>query len=591
MKAVPSNSCRAPLISGEVQFWRMDPENWAPALKTVRSLGIDHIATYLSWRRHAPEKGSANLRGLHDPRLNVHRFLDLCDANGISVQLKPGPWICAEEKGGGLPDWILTDTDMMARDHAGGIVMGYNPPFKHPMPSYMSHRFREAVACWIGFVWSDLATYIGPGGPVVATQLDNEPSLGFQDTMFGFDHHPEAVAGFRAFVLARHGSVQAVAAAWQRPLTSGDDIRPPLPADLGGGGTLPTPRDLDWMDFQKYYIADYLGWLQQVNADAGAGHLESFINLNTHPVRGRPQSGRRIAETLQHDDKSAIVGEDHYFVPPLDERDLAGLALAAAQGMASGTSLVWAPEVQAGIWRSPGEKVDYPDPQDEELAGWWAACLALGYQGLNLYMLVNRENWQFAPIAENGTPGTSAPLVDALARTVGAVPDLASYRPVADVVLVWDPAVLDAAYRVAGTQTAPLTPWNDAAATDRYRRLEGAAASLTARGLHYSLVSAPRDDLVCITGVASDFDDPALVPSVLAQEPGILCRLHRNPEGAELVYVVPWGTKGRKATLRFAGVAVEALRDAVTGKMWDIGPDGSIAVSLDVGLNLFHVAK
>ena len=589
MTAASPNSPRTPLISGEVQFWRMDPENWAPALRTVKSLGIDHIATYLSWRRHESEKGNPDLRGIHDRRLDVHRFLGLCDANGILVQLKPGPWICAEEKGGGLPDWILADTDVMARDHAGRIVMGYNPPFKHPMPSYSSHRFREAVARWIGFVWSDLAAYIGPDGPVVATQLDNEPSLGFQDTMFGFDHHPEAIAAFRAFVLARHGSATAAAAAWQRPLTSGNDIRPPLPADLGGGGTLPTPRDLDWMDFQQHYIADYLGWLQQVNADAGAGHLENFINLNTHPVRGRPQSGPVIAARLQQNSKTAIVGEDHYFVPPLDQPDLAGLALAAAQGMASGTSLIWAPEVQAGIWRSPGEKTDYPDPQDDELAGWWAACLALGYQGLNLYMLVNRENWQFAPIAEDGTPSTPAALVGALAKGVGAVSDLAAYRPVADVALVWDPKVLDAAYRVAGTQAVPLTPWNDASATDRYRQLEGAAASLTARGLHYCLVSALRDDLVCITGVASDFDDPRLVPSFLAQEPGILCRLHRNPEGAELVYVVPWGTKGRKATLRFAGIAVKALRDAVTGTTWNLGPDGNIAVSLEAGLNLFHV--
>ncbi len=580
---------KTPLMSGEVQFWRMAPENWAPALKTVKSLGIDCIATYLSWRRHAPEKGTTDLRGRQDRNLDVHRFLDLCAANDISVQLKPGPWICAEETGGGLPDWILADTDMMARDHAGKIVMGYNPPFKHPMPSYMSRRFRDAVVSWIGFVWSDLAAFMEPGGPIVATQLDNEPSLGFQDTMFGFDYHPDALAAFRSFVLMRHGSVRDLAAAWERPLARKDDIRPPYPEDLGGSGLHPSVRDLDWMDFQQHYIADYLGWLQQVNEQAGAGHLTSFVNLNTHPVRGRPQSGQLIGSTLRRNGKTAIVGEDHYFVPPFDARDLAGLALAAAQGMASGTSLVWAPEVQAGIWRSPGEKVDYPDPTDDELAGWWGASLALGYQGLNLYMLVNRENWAFAPVGEDGTPGRSAALVDALMKTVRAVPDLASYRPVADVALVWDPAILDAAYRVAGTQAAPLTPWDDPTATDAYRRLEAAAASLTARGLHFALVPAPRDDLFCVTGTTSDRDVIDIVPRVSAREPGMLCRLHRNPEGAELVHVVPWGTSVRQATLRFTGHTVTALREAASGRIFSCAPDGTIAVSLSSGLNLFHV--
>lgn len=581
---------RAPLISGEVQFWRMAPENWEPALRTVRSLGIEHIATYLSWRRHEPEKGTADLHGRHDRRLDVHRFLDLCAVNRISVQLKPGPWICAEEKGGGLPDWILSDTDMMARDHAGNIVSGYNPPFKHPMPSYMSGRFRDAVAGWMSFVWSDLAAFIGPDGPVVATQLDNEPSLGFQDTMFGFDYHPEALAAFRAFVVARHGSIHRLAAAWGLPLAGLEDIHPPLPADLGAKGTRPSMRDLDWMEFQQRYIADYLGWLQNVNAQAGAGHLTRFVNLNTHPVRGRPQSGQRIVSTLQRNDEPAIVGEDHYFVPPLDQRDLAGLALAAAQGVASGTSLVWAPEAQAGIWRSPGEIVDYPDPTDDELAGWWGACLALGYQGLNLYMLVNRENWEFAPIAEDGTPGRAATLVGALMKTIRAVPDLASYRPVADVALVWNPAILDAAYRVAGTQAEPLTVWNDPAATNAYRGIEAVAASLTTRGLHFSLVPEPRDDLFCVLGAGSDRDAINVVPGVSAREPGMLCRLHRNPEGAELVHVVPWGTSARRATLRFAGHAVKAVREAVSGRTWSCADDGTIAVSLEPGLDLFHVA-
>ncbi|MER3406199.1 MAG: hypothetical protein C4289_14435, partial [Chloroflexota bacterium] len=99
-----------PLLSGEVQFWRLDPAHWAPVLDAVRDAGIPIVATYLSWRRHAPDpERPPDFSGRNDPRLNVTGFLDLCRQQGLWVHLKPGPWICAEEPGGGYPDWLLAD--------------------------------------------------------------------------------------------------------------------------------------------------------------------------------------------------------------------------------------------------------------------------------------------------------------------------------------------------------------------------------------------------------------------------------------------------------------------------------------------------
>jgi len=88
-------SSRIPLIAGEIQFWRMDPETWEPAVKAARAAGVTMISTYMSWRRHEPEPGRYDFSGLHDPRLDVRRFLRICADAGAYVQLKPGPWICA----------------------------------------------------------------------------------------------------------------------------------------------------------------------------------------------------------------------------------------------------------------------------------------------------------------------------------------------------------------------------------------------------------------------------------------------------------------------------------------------------------------
>lgn len=486
-------------ISGEVQFWRMHPDTWETALQNVHSLGITTIATYLSWRRHEPTPGTFDLRGGHGPELDVHRFLSLCRDIGLRVILKPGPWICAEEPGGGFPDWVIEDDTLIALDYQGNPVSGYNPPFKHPMPSYASLDFRAHVSTWIHRVWDDLEPFLGDGGPIVATQYDNEPSLGFQDTMYGFDHHPDAIASWNTFV----GSV----------------VSPPRPRT--GDPVAPTPKEALWMEWQRHYIADYLDWLRQTTIDAGAGHLAGTINLNTHPVRGWPQDGGIIAQALD----GTVVGEDHYFIPPLDEDDLAGLALAAAQARTTATPLVWAPEMQAGIWRSPDEQIDYPDPTITEMTGWWSAALALGYRGFNLYMLVNRENWELAPISNDGTVTALGEALRHLLAVIQAVPDLADYEPVSTVTLPWSTDIRESAYRVRGTQAAPLTPWDLPDARRAYGQTESAAREAVTSGhqldLHAGPAQAPAD--VAVT-----------------TPPGVLARVHQRDDGQKILFVVTW---------------------------------------------------
>lgn len=493
-------------VSGEVQFWRMNPDTWEPALRAVKEIGISTIATYLSWRRHEPTPGSFNLTGVHGPELNVHRFLGLCRDIGLRVILKPGPWICAEEPGGGFPDWLLENDSIIALDWQGQPVSGYNPPFKHPMPSYASVTYRKHVSDWIRNVWSDLAEFTGANGPIVATQYDNEPSLGFQDTMYGFDHHPDALVSWREF--------------------AGPDAIPPQPRTTGPSA--PSPVEITWAQWQRRYVDEYLEWLKATFERAGAGHLAGSINLNTHPVRGWPQDGSTIAETLT----DTVVGEDHYFIPPLDEQDLTGLALAAAQVRTTSTPLRWAPEMQAGIWRSPGEPVDYPDPTVTEMIAWWTSALAFGYHGFNLYMLVNRENWEHAPIDNDGTITPLGHALKELLVTLRAVPDLSAFTTIADTKIKWDPADRISAYRIRGTQAAPSTAWDDPEARAGYDDDEYAA--------RLAVTSGRQFDLSAHNALGG--------PPPIATSPGVLARVLHHPDGRRVVIIVRWKNDGEPAT-------------------------------------------
>lgn len=595
--STPSLASDPTPVSGEVQFWRLAPESWEAALDGVVALGIAHVATYLSWRRHEPVQGRLDFTS---GPLNVRRFLDLCAERNLRVHIKPGPWICAEEPGGGLPDWVMERIDLLARDWEGQPVIGYNPPFRHPVPSYASAEFRALTAAWYAHVWEVLGDHAKPGGIVEAVQLDNEPSVAFQDAMYRCDYSDAAVAGFRRFVLERHGGLAEVSQAWDQLLAGPDDIVPPVP---GPAGT-PGEREHDWITFHEHYIADYLAFLHATVAELGSGHLTATVNLNTHPVRAMPQSGRYIISMLRaaRPDATLIVGEDHYFVPPIDPDDLALLELGARLGARSGSDIVWSPELQAGIWRSPGELVEYPDPTDEELAAWWGIALAFGYQGFNLYMLVNRENWEFAPVAADGQNTSAGRHLSDLLRRLRQVGDLRQWHATASVNLVWDRQMRERAYVQAGTQAHPVELWTRPEEIAAYQDTLALMRDLTLRGLVYRLCAEPGDLDPALPTVAvdswsntwgADLAGPAhLDAPVTCENPGVVARLLQGTNQTMYLVVVAWhrNTGGGHVGVKLTGVGDATLTEALTGTSVTAN-EGAARLPLDAVVSVWRIGS
>lgn len=433
---------QVPLLSGEVHFWRMDPRDWNSALASIAREHIPIVATYLSWRRHAPTPDVVDLQGTRDPRLNVRRFVQQCAAHGLLVHLKPGPWICAEEPAGGYPDWLVADRDLLALDAAGRPIAGYGPPFAHPVPSYLHPTYLRHTRSWIRSVDEHLHNLFYPAGPITLIQLDNEPSYCFRDGMYEADYHPVALAQFRRYVLARYGSLSGVEAAWEQAIGSADAIDPPrkgvsqrlLP---GSGGWR---REQDWVAFRTWLIGEYLRRLHRYHLTAGADRLLFTINYNRHRIPTVPQDPMRLSRIPR-----VIAGEDLYYQPPLQRRDVAYLAFAAALALA-GSGVRWAPEIQSGIWRLPGSGAQSVDPSPTEQAFWYLAALAFGLQGLNFYMLVQRENWQHSPLTAGGRGSAFLPGVRRAVALVRATPGWGTYRPISSVALLWHPSYHRDAY-------------------------------------------------------------------------------------------------------------------------------------------------
>jgi hypothetical protein len=489
-----------PFLAGEIQFWRMDPDTWRPAVDAARDVGITVVSTYLSWRRHEPRAREYDFDGATDPRLDVRRFLQICADAGVHVQLKPGPWICAEEPGGGYPDWLLDRGPLLARDDRGEPVIGYNPPFLHPVPSYANPEYLAEVRAWFTAVWNVIRDLVYPVGPVIALQLDNEPSSCFQDSMYGADYSAAALEAFREWLRGRRPELDAGAA---------DPPRRPTP------GAAPVDRERlhDWIRFRTHATAAYLATLRDMHAELGGAELLYTVNLVTHPVHDVP-----VAHAAVRAATGAAVGEDHYYIPPLAAHDIHRLARSAATARAAGEPVPWIPELQAGIWRSPGEIVRYPDPHPLEQEIWAGAALALGFGGANLYMLVDRENWQHAPLTTTGAHSPFVGVAQDLVELSRLAPTAWETSPTPAAIVAWHRPDAYDAYAVTGTAREPEVSWHAPDSARAYRNWEALLETLTARGLPFELWDTA-------TPLAGWPTVPLLVPAESGVDKGMLAEL------------------------------------------------------------------
>ncbi|CAM5679508.1 glycoside hydrolase family 35 protein [Streptomyces aurantiogriseus] len=142
------------ILSGALHYFRVHPDQWTDRLRKARLMGLNTVETYVPWNLHEPEPGTLDLDGL----LDLPRFLRLAADEGLHVLLRPGPFICGEWDGGGLPFWLTADPAN------ADIRLRTSDP-----------RFTDAVDRYLDLLLPPLLPYMAAaGGPVIAVQLENE---------------------------------------------------------------------------------------------------------------------------------------------------------------------------------------------------------------------------------------------------------------------------------------------------------------------------------------------------------------------------------------------------------------------------------
>lgn len=139
------------ILSGEMHYARIPRAYWRDRLRKARAMGLNTITTYVFWNVHEPRPGVYDFSGQYD----VAEFVREAQQEGLYVNLRPGPYSCAEWDFGGFPAWLLKDRSM--------VVRSTDP------------KFLAAASRWMHRLGQELAPLqIGNGGPIITVQIENE---------------------------------------------------------------------------------------------------------------------------------------------------------------------------------------------------------------------------------------------------------------------------------------------------------------------------------------------------------------------------------------------------------------------------------
>jgi len=307
------------------------------------------------------------------------------------VILKPGPWICAEWKNGGLPGYLFDDGTLVARNandepvHAGNcadIPKGFAPCYAHP--DYLKHvrRYYNALA-------QAIKEHVHPSGNIFLIQLDNELSFCFQSKLLDADYHELVTTNlYPRYLKDKYKEIERLNAMYLTDLKDFAACAPPRKLEVK------TDRDLnkyfDWLDFKERYLATYLVQLRKMFTD---------LAINTGFSTNIRWESDFVAPTNwpMFEKYGGLAGVDIYW--PHSHYEVQRYI----RYTLSTSKMAWSPEFMAGLWSNdPEGSRKFKPISEREQRFITLSSMAAGLRGANFYMFVERDHWYDSPVANNG---------------------------------------------------------------------------------------------------------------------------------------------------------------------------------------------
>jgi len=405
------------LISGEIHYFRIEKRLWEKHLEAAGKAGLSTISTYVPWAWHEPEENVFDFDGTTHPMRDLTGWLKLCQEYGLTCILKPGPFILAEFRGAGLPDWFLERylEEIKMRDSNGAIVSSDGVSLFNP-------TYLEKVACWYDQILPLIRDHqYSAGGPVIMMQVCNEIGV-FSWLAHQADYGNQVGNRWISFLASKYPSIEGLNQNWGCRYDHFDDIELPPDGKIPYQSKHDKSRDYDWHLFWRRYYGDYLRLLTSQIRTKGITlpvyhNLPGWIYGNGYefPVN------ITMYDDLFRDKSEIVFGVDHipefFSYRNLHDDRIINDILRAIQG----NKPLFAAEFQSGS----REYHVVTNPKEMEL--FYKASIANGLTGWNYYMFSQGRNqprkgysgetfYWFTPLSADGEPSGAYPLVTRMNR-------------------------------------------------------------------------------------------------------------------------------------------------------------------------------
>lgn len=137
-------------IMGELHYSRLDSLRWSRSLYRMKAGGVNIVSSYVIWIHHEEIEGEYDFSG----NKSLREFIKCVGECGLYMFLRIGPWVHAEVRNGGFPDWLLDG---------------------RCEPRTNDERYFSAVEKFYRRIFEEVkGMFYKDGGPVIGIQIENE---------------------------------------------------------------------------------------------------------------------------------------------------------------------------------------------------------------------------------------------------------------------------------------------------------------------------------------------------------------------------------------------------------------------------------
>jgi len=376
---------RVSLVGGELHYWRVPRSVWPAILDAAGEMGVGTLSSYTAWHIHEYQVGKFDFQGKTAENTDLVGYLEVVQASGRDLVLRPGPYIFAEWDNYGIPDRLV--------------------PYHRQHPVFM-----DAAATYIRAVCDVIVPFLATnGGPIVALQIDNMFDLGKDRYdrdlgLFGGD------GPFQAYLKRKYASsIAALNAAWQAQYQAFEEIvaTTALPPPSPGRER----RLLDYLEFREWYTAECARWTADLYREHGID-LPLYSNATRDQAMASMQASVDFMSINFYPTEGYARQGEH-------QRLLDDVRLLSAV-----SPLPYVAELHSGTWHGYHYDKRLFQPSDAEFS--WISTVAAGAAGWNWYMLHDRDNWYMSPLNSSGRPRHE--LAAVIRRCAGAEQDIQPWR-------------------------------------------------------------------------------------------------------------------------------------------------------------------